>query len=231
MREHYEILLQDGIAQQMAEKMAKYGEMVVKANEKFNLTRITSPQDMAESHFIDSIDAARRGYIPKDAHLVDIGTGAGFPGVPLAIFLPKAHVTMIDSSEKKIHFIRETCSALKISVTTVCGRSEELAREKQFFQTFDVAVARAVARLNILLELCVPYVRVGGLFLAYKGNSATEEAEEARGAAEKLGMELISISSAGPKNTNHALVIYQRVQDTPCIFPRKYAKIKKSPLS
>lgn len=142
MQELLESLLEQGIPRQQAELMARYGERVVQANEKFNLTRILSPADMAKSHFIDSIDAARRGYIDARAQIIDIGTGAGFPGVPLAIFLPQAQVTVMDSSEKKTDFIRESCAALDIAIQVVCGRSEELARDAKYFQKFDVAVAR-----------------------------------------------------------------------------------------
>ena len=230
MQELLESLLEQGIPRQQAELMARYGERVVQANEKFNLTRILSPADMAKSHFIDSIDAARRGYIDARAQIIDIGTGAGFPGVPLAIFLPQAQVTVMDSSEKKTDFIRESCAALDIAIQVVCGRSEELARDAKYFQKFDVAVARAVGRLNVLLELCAPYVKNNGVFLAYKGSSAEEEVREAETAAKKLGMELVEVAAAGPQDTNHVVVIYRRVADTPATLPRKYAKIKKAPL-
>lgn len=230
MQELLESLLEQEIPRQQAELMARYGERVVQANEKFNLTRILSPADMAKSHFIDSIDAARRGYIDARAQIIDIGTGAGFPGVPLAIFLPQAQVTVMDSSEKKTDFIRESCAALDIAIQVVCGRSEELARDAKYFQKFDVAVARAVARLNVLLELCAPYVKNNGVFLAYKGSSAEEEVREAETAAKKLGMELEEVAAAGPQDTNHVVVIYRRVADTPATLPRKYAKIKKAPL-
>lgn len=230
MQELLESLLEQGIPRQQAELMARYGERVVQANEKFNLTRILSPADMAKSHFVDSIDAARRGYIDARAQIIDIGTGAGFPGVPLAIFLPQAQVTVMDSSEKKTDFIRESCAALDIAIQVVCGRSEELARDAKYFQKFDVAVARAVARLNVLLELCAPYVKNSGVFLAYKGSSAEEEVREAETAAKKLGMEFVEVAAAGPQDTNHVVVIYRRVADTPATLPRKYAKIKKAPL-
>ncbi len=230
MQELYENLLRLGIAEDPAAKMAQYGQKVAEANAHFNLTRILGPAEMAESHFVDSIDAARKGYIPADAHIIDIGTGAGFPGVPLAIFLPEAKVTLLDSSEKKTEFIRETCTALGIPVQVVCGRSEELARGEDFFQVFDIAVARAVARLNILLELCAPYVRMGGRFLAYKGASAEEEVAEAASAAKRLGMELEAVVAAGPASTAHKIAVYRRVGETPPAFPRKYAKIKKAPL-
>ena len=230
MQELLDSLLEQGIPRQQAELMARYGERVVQANEKFNLTRILSPADMAKSHFVDSIDAARRGYIDARAQIIDIGTGAGFPGVPLAIFLPQAQVTVMDSSEKKTDFIRESCAALDIAIQVVCGRSEELARDAKYFQKFDVAVARAVARLNVLLELCAPYVKNSGVFLAYKGSSAEEEVREAETAAKKLGMELVEVAAAGPQDTNHVVVIYRMVADTPATLPRKYAKIKKAPL-
>ena len=133
-------------------------------------------------------------------------------------------------AEKKTDFIRESCAALDIAIRVVCGRSEELARDAKYFQKFDVAVARAVARLNVLLELCAPYVKNSGVFLAYKGSSAEEEVREAETAAKKLGMELVEVAAAGPQDTNHVVVIYRRVADTPATLPRKYAKIKKAPL-
>ena len=228
--ELYTCLTAQGIAPEAARKMEEYGNAVAEANEKFNLTRILSPEDMAKSHFVDSIDAARKGYFAEAKTVIDIGTGAGFPGVPLAIYLPQVQVTVMDSSEKKTNFIRESCEKLNIPVQVVCGRSEELAREPQYFQKFDIAVARAVARLNVLLELVAPYVKMGGHFLAYKGSSALEEVEEAQSAAEKLGMELVEVVSAGPEDTSHMLAVYRRVKDTPAKLPRKYGKIKKNPL-
>ena len=206
-----------------------YYTLLDERSKVMNLTAIHGETDVAQLHFLDS--AALLTVEPlAGKSVIDIGTGAGFPGVPLAIFLPEAKVTLLDSSEKKTDFIRETCTALGIPVQVVCGRSEELARREDFFQAFDIAVARAVARLNILLELCAPYVRMGGRFLAYKGASAEEEVAEAASAAKRLGMELEAVVAAGPASTAHKIAVYRRVGETPPAFPRKYAKIKKAPL-
>ena len=199
-------------------------------NARMDLTAVLDEDERVDRHDLDSAAPLAHGLLMPGAKVIDVGTGAGFPGVPLAIFLPEAKVTLLDSSEKKTDFIRETCTALGIPVQVVCGRSEELARGEDFFQVFDIAVARAVARLNILLELCAPYVRMGVRFLAYKGASAEEEVAEAASAAKRLGMELEAVVAAGPASTAHKIVVYRRVGETPPAFPRKYAKIKNTPL-
>lgn len=199
-----EALLELRIPQQQAEKMAAYGALLEEANKSFNLTRITSPEDMAEKHFYDSLAPVRLGLVREGQRVLDIGTGAGFPGVPLAI-----------------------------PAVCIWGRAEELAahiNQGRPIGLQDAVVARAVARLAVLLELGSAFVKKGGLFLAYKGEAAQEEADEAQNAAKVLGLRLREIVPAGLPGRAHSLVVYEKVADTPKGYPRKFAKIKARPL-
>ena len=220
-------LLALGIERAQAEKMAAYGARLEEVNQSFNLTRITSPKEMAQKHFYDSLAPVRLGVLQPGQRVLDIGTGAGFPGVPLAIAGLK--VTMLDSSEKKIGFVRKSCEALGISAQCIWGRAEELAHLWQN-EPLDAVVARAVARLPMLLELGSAFIKTGGLFVAYKGEAAQEEAEEARSAAKTLNMRLEKIRPAGLSGREHQLVIYKKLGQTPKGYPRKFAKIKARPL-
>ncbi len=223
-----EALLELRIPQQQAEKMAAYGAMLEEANKSFNLTRITSPEDMAEKHFYDSLAPVRLGLVQEGQRVLDIGTGAGFPGVPLAI--AGLSMTMLDASEKKIGFVKSSCAALGIAADCIWGRAEELAAGAGPAALQDAVVARAVARLAMLLELGSAFVKKGGLFLAYKGEAAQEEADEARNAAKVLGLRLREILPAGLPGRAHSLVVYEKIADTPRGYPRKFAKIKARPL-
>ena len=226
-----EALLELRIPQQQAEKMAAYGALLEEANKSFNLTRITSPEDMAEKHFYDSLAPVRLGLVREGQCVLDIGTDAGFPGVPLAI--AGLSMTMLDASEKKIGFVRESCEALAIPAVCIWGRAEELAAhigKGGPIGPQDAVVARAVARLAVLLELGSAFVKKGGLFLAYKGEAAQEEADEAQNAAKVLGLRLREIVPAGLPGRAHSLVVYEKVADTPKGYPRKFAKIKARPL-
>ena len=173
----------------------------------------------------------RLGLVREGQCVLDIGTGAGFPGVPLAI--AGLSMTMLDASEKKIGFVRESCEALAIPAVCIWGRAEELAAhigKGGPIGPQDAVVARAVARLAVLLELGSAFVKKGGLFLAYKGEAAQEEADEAQNAAKVLGLRLREIVPAGLPGRAHSLVVYEKVADTPKGYPRKFAKIKARPL-
>lgn len=220
-----------GIELAQAEKMAAYGALLEEANRSFNLTRITSPAEMAEKHFFDSLAPVRLGLLRAGQSALDIGTGAGFPGVPLAIC--GLNMTMLDASEKKIGFVRQSCEQLDISAACVWGRAEELAEQTGKpggILPQDAVVARAVARLSMLLELGSAFVKKGGLFLAYKGEAAQEEAAEAEHAAKVLGLKLLKILPAGLPGRAHSLVVYEKIVETPKGYPRKFAKIKARPL-
>ncbi len=198
----------------------------------FNLTAITDRSEAVRRHAADSLHAAKvisdlaRG---EDKTLVDVGSGGGFPALPIAIALPNISVTALDATAKKCAFIGETASLCGVNIATVPERAEEAAAS--YRETFDFATARAVARLNVLLELCAPFVAVGGYFVAMKGAAADEEAEEARRAAATLGLSLereeqYEIEGSGEGK----ILIYKKVSPTPEKYPRRYAQIKKKPL-
>lgn len=220
-----------GISRDKAEQMAAYGALVKEANEQFNLTRILSEEEMAQGHFYDSLTPFLKGLIKAGDKVVDIGTGAGFPGVPLALYEPALSLTLIDATEKKVEFVREACRKLGIeNVRAVWGRSEELSLLPEYFEAYDVALARAVARLNILLELSAGFVKKGGLFVAYKGADAREEAAEAERAAKVLGFSFEGFISSEMEGKEHGLLVYKKVASAPKGYPRRFAKIRKEPL-
>ncbi|MFA5674928.1 MAG: 16S rRNA (guanine(527)-N(7))-methyltransferase RsmG [Christensenellales bacterium] len=205
------------------EQCEKYYRLVTKANESLNLTRITDEEQAAERHYADAMIIANALYIKKGSAVIDIGTGAGFPGVPLLILRPDLHITLLDSSGKKTDFLRGALESLNFTADVVCGRAEEIARTS-FRGSFDVALSRAVAPLAILLELSVPLLRVGGVLCAFKGESYKREIDDS--AFNALSCSLIKSVSAG----RGTLLLIKKQKPTPDFYPRRYSKIKNSPL-
>ncbi len=208
-----------------------YAELLVSYNEKINLTSITEPQEIAEKHFLDSV--VPQNLIPEGSRVIDVGTGAGFPGLPLRIVRPDIELMLLDSLEKRIHFLQEAVSAMHLEgVTFLHARAEDAAREPAWREKFDVAAARAVAQLRVLCEYCLPFVRVGGYFLAWKGPGAEEEAAACKRALQTLGGELLEIRPLVIPGTDldHKIVVIKKVRQTPPGYPRKAGKPTKSPL-
>lgn len=226
-----DVLLANDIPQEAARMMASYAHAVLEANEKFNLTRILSETDMAESHFIDSLAPVRQGYIKAGDAVIDIGTGAGFPGVPIAIYEKNTCVTLMDSSEKKTAFVQDACRKLGIPIRVICARAEDAARLPAHFECYDAVTARAVARLNILLELCGAFVNKGGHFLAYKGPDVFSEIKEAEAVAKKMGLSLRETLHTNIPGKDYTIAVYQKIASSPEGYPRRFAKIKSHPLS
>ncbi|MBR4079916.1 MAG: 16S rRNA (guanine(527)-N(7))-methyltransferase RsmG [Christensenellaceae bacterium] len=228
MSELKRILLEHNIPEDKADLFEKYAEMIVETNKSFNLTRILSEEDMAIKHFIDSI--AAMDYIPEGAKVIDVGTGAGFPIVPLAIMRSDIRATAVESSEKKLGFVKSVSDRLGLNIECVCARAEELAQQAEYREQFDHCVSRAVAALPVLLELGLPFVKVGGSMLAYKGALAAEEAAAAENGAKILGADKVILHNAEIDGTAHCITQYKKIKHTHVKYPRRYAQIKKSPL-
>lgn len=207
--------------------LCTFGEAVLRQNEVMNLTAITDPAQAGELHLLDSLTVLASVDL-AGKRLIDVGCGGGFPGVPLAIACPEAEITLLDSLGKRMHWLEETLPALGIRAKCVTARAEEAVADCR--ETYDYAVSRAVARLNILLELTAPYVKVGGAVLAMKGSAAREELAEAASAVKKLGLRLEAIREFSLGGGIHNVLIFRKISPTPACYPRRYAKIKQAPL-
>ena len=209
------------------DRLCRFGQLLLQQNQVMNLTAITEPTAVARLHFLDSLALLREEALAGKT-LIDIGCGAGFPGVPLAIAEPTLHVTLLDSLQKRVNWLKTILPELGVDATCIAARAEEYVAEHR--EAYDVATSRAVARLNILSELCLPYVKVGGKFLALKGAMAQAEADEAKTAIEALGGRLSEIREYPVGEATHRIVVVDKVRPTPKAYPRKFAKIKQQPL-
>lgn len=204
-----------------------YYNMLVERNRYVNLTRITSPTDAAQKHFADSLLGA--SLIKENARIVDVGTGAGFPGIPLAIARPDIKLVLVDSLAKRVNFLREVCEALEIPAEAVHARAEDAARSDRLRGHFDHAVSRAVAPMNVLLELTVPFVKVGGSSLMYKGSAARDELAVCGRALAELKCKARLVDCEAPWGAR-TIVAAEKLAPTPQRFPRKAGSIEKNPL-
>ena len=208
--------------------LCRFGQAVIKQNEVMNLTAITEPRQVAKLHLLDSLTPATQVDL-KGKKLIDVGCGAGFPGVPLAIACPEASITLLDSLGKRMHWLETVLPELNITnARCITARAEEAVAQSR--EAYDYATSRAVARLNILLELTAPYVKVGGAVLAMKGAAAREELEECGNAIKKLGLKLEAVREFTVDGACHPLIILRKVSPTPKAYPRRFAKIKQNPL-
>lgn len=215
------------ISEETANQLCAFGVAVVEQNAVMNLTAITEPEAVAKLHLLDSLTVLTVENLAGKT-IIDVGCGAGFPGVPLAIACPQAKVTLLDSLGKRMHWLETVLPQLGVSARCITARAEEAVAEHR--EKFDFATSRAVARLNILLELTAPYVRVGGAVLALKGSAAREELEEAKGAVKKLGLKVEKIQDFTIDGATHSVIVLRKIAHTPPQFPRRFAKIKQSPL-
>ncbi len=208
-------------------------DCMLTANEKMNLTAIKEPRDIVLKHIADSALAVK--YIPENAYVLDVGSGAGFPAIPIAILRPDTKIVALDSTVKKLNYIKETAHQLNLpNITTLSGRAEELAKQKEYREVFDIVIARAVAGLNILCELCVPFIRKRGIFIALKGALAQDEIELARSAIAQLGGNKFRDNEIDLKfedvHLQRHIIISDKIKQTPENFPRMYNRISKKPL-
>ena len=219
-----------GIDQECIPQLIEFSRLLLEKNQVMNLTAITEPGEVATLHLLDSLAVAAAGDL-AGKKVIDVGTGAGFPGVPLAIALPNASLTLLDSLGKRVNFLEETCRALGLqNVTCVHARAEEFAAAHR--ESYDVAVSRAVAALPVLCELCLPLVKVGGVFLAMKSSHSQEETEQAAKAISLLGGKLEDVTDYSIPTTDvtHRLLVIRKLSPTPKKYPRRFAQIKKQPL-
>ena len=215
------------LAESQIDTLCAFGAAVVRQNEVMNLTAITEDPQVAKLHLLDSLTVLSQLDL-TGKKLIDVGCGAGFPGVPLAIACPQAEVTLLDSLGKRVAWLQEILPQLGVNARCVTARAEEAVAQCR--ETYDYAVSRAVARLNILLELLAPYVKVGGAVVAMKGSAAREELAECDAAMKKLGLKLESLTEYPVDGASHGVIVLRKVSPTPKAYPRRYAKIKQSPL-
>lgn len=219
------------ISDEQANKFYKYMELLLEWNEKMNLTAITEPNEVILKHFIDSITVEK--HINKEAKIIDIGTGAGFPGIPLSIIRNDLNITLMDSLNKRIKFLDEVVKENQLlNVDTVHSRAEELARNKDFRGKFDVATSRAVASLNVLLEYMIPFVKVGGYCICMKGANVEEEINNAKKALNILQCKIENVESFNLPGSDYArnIIIIKKIGETPNKYPRKAGTPTKEPL-
>lgn len=211
----------------------KYRELLVQWNQKMNLTGIEDEKEVFIKHFLDSISTVTNGYVQNKMSLIDVGTGAGFPGLPLKICLPKLKVTLLDSLNKRINFLQEVAKEIEIDdIEFIHGRAEDFGKKEEYREQFDIATARAVAGLPILMEFCVPFIKVGGYFVCLKGPNANLELEESKAAMEILGVEYIEkIDIKLPEiDLHHNILVFKKIRNTPSKYPRKAGKVSKKPI-
>ena len=215
------------LSEEQVDTLCAFGAAVVRQNQVMNLTAITEPVQVAKLHLLDSLSVLSALDL-RGKKLIDVGCGAGFPGVPLAIACPEAQVTLLDSLGKRITWLKEILPQLGIQAECVTARAAEAVAACR--ESYDIATPRAVARLNTLLELPAPYVKVGGAVVALKGSAAKEELGECGDAMKKLGLRQEAFLEFPVDGVSHALIVLRKVAPTPKASPRRYAKIKQSPL-
>ena len=229
----YETLLEGlpkldlSLPEEVCKTLCAFGEAVVQQNEVMNLTAITAPDQVAKLHLLDSLSLLTVADL-KGKKIIDVGCGAGFPGVPVQIACPEAEVTLLDSLGKRMHWLEQVLPTLGVHARCVTARAEEAVATCR--EQYDIATSRAVARLNILLELTAPYVKVGGYVLAMKGMAAEEELKECKDAIRKLGLRTEKVVEFPIDGTAHSIIMLKKVAPTPSQYPRRYAKIKQNPL-
>lgn len=211
----------------------EYKSLIKEWNEKINLTAITEDEEIIKKHFIDSIKVFKFPYVKEAKKIIDIGTGGGFPGIPMKIMKSDSSIVLLDSLNKRINFLNEVIDKLELEdIKTIHGRAEDFAQKAEYREGFDIAVSRAVANLTVLLEFCLPYVKVGGYFVALKGPSIEDEIRDAKVALRVLGgtiEEVIEVDIAD-SDLKHNLLVVKKVKETPKKYPRKAGTANKSPI-
>ena len=213
------------------ERFNTYAKLLVEWNDKINLTAITQPEEIVVKHFVDSLTIFSYVNIPEGAKVIDVGTGAGFPGLAMLIARPDIELTLIDSTNKKLNVIRDILEKTELEANVVHIRAEQAGQDKNFREKYDFATARAVANLRDLSEYCLPFVKVGGSFISMKSAKTVEETEQAKGAIKTLGGKIKQIDSFNLFDSGERTIIHvKKISSTPDKFPRPSAKMAKFPL-
>lgn len=217
------------ISPEMYGKFEIYARLLVEWNEKMNLTGITDPRGIALKHFLDSVIPLKFLNVPECAKLIDVGTGAGFPGLPMKIYRPDIKLTLLDSLNKRVNFLFEVCKEAEINAECVHERAEAGGRSEKYREKFDIAAARAVASMPVLAEYCLPYVKVGGVFCALKGPN--EDIKAGESAVKILGGEISEVKEYSlPDGDKRVLAVIGKVSETPDKYPRNSGQISKKAL-
>lgn len=223
----FQIELSDGQINQFL----KYYELLVETNKVMNLTAITEFDEVVEKHFLDSLSLCRVYDLKSDDKILDLGTGAGFPGIPLKIAFPNLEIVLADSLNKRIRFLNQVIDELELKdITAVHARAEELGKNKDYREQFDVCVSRAVANLSSLSEYCIPFVKIGGKFISYKSGSIEEEVAEAKKAVFVLGGKVNDVYKFDLYEQKRSFVLINKEKHTPKAYPRKAGTPTKEPL-
>ncbi len=220
------------IREDIVEKFSELTDIMIATNAVMNITALTTVEKIIPLHYADCVKIAE--CIPEGATVIDIGCGGGFPILPLAIVRPDLRITGLDSTDKKVRYVQNTADKLGLTITTLSARAEDAAKMPQLRDSFDVAVSRAVARMNVLDELCMPFVKVGGRFIAMKGAAGQEELSEAQIGIQKLGGGVITLREytlyTGGDDEKRTVIDVQKSKPTPKEYPRGFGAIKKKPL-
>ena len=212
-------------------KFDKYAEMLVETNKTLNLTAITEPDEILYKHFIDSLSLLHNVDIKKGAKVIDVGTGAGFPGLVLLIARPDIEITLMDGTNKRLIFIQSVLDELNLNANVIHMRAELAGKEKTFREQYDIATARAVANMNVLSEYCLPFVKIGGIFAPMKASKGDNELEDARNGVKLLGGEITEVKHLSIENCGErCIIITKKISHTPPKYPRASAQISKKPL-
>lgn len=219
------------VSSQQLDRFEKLAELLVEQNKTMNLTAITDPDGIAVKHFADSISVLSAVEFKSGAKVLDVGTGAGFPGIPLLIMKPDIDLTMLDSTAKKLKYVANTVDSLGLNAKVLHSRAEEAAQKPEYRESFDIVCSRAVAALNILCEYCLPFVKKDGIFAAMKGAKAQEEIEAANNAIKTLGGEIIDKKSFTLSDgAERTIIIIKKISHNLPKYPRPSAQIAKKPL-
>lgn len=222
------------LSEEIIDKFITYYELLIEKNKVVNLTAITEFQEVVEKHFLDSLSLANSFDLNQPLKILDLGTGAGFPGIPLKIAFPQLEIVLMDSLNKRILFLQDVISELDLSkISAVHGRAEEMARKSNYREQFDICVSRAVANLSSLSEYCIPFVKQGGMFISYKSGEIEEEVKRARNAVYLLGGEIQNVEKFVLSETDisRSFVKIKKKKHTSKIYPRKAGTPTKNPLS